>query len=945
MATRIVYEGVNGKYEGTLFGGIKFWVAQRVPTRGDIVAKIEDNGGKIVLLEKYADVLIADHAKKNAPPGSVSWKYIDDSVRLGTIANIDDYRIASTNPTPKPAKAGKLPFTNQDDQILVSWVRQHVHNHSGNKIYQDLEKQYPHHSWHSWRDRWVKRLALLHEKDLPAAPLQIPAPSGPRSVVMPEATTAAVPPATAAQRTASTAKGTPEGVQRPDAPRGRVRFTEEDDKLLTNHVLQRCRDGEKEKGAKIYMELAAKYPHHSAHSWRDRWVRHLSLREPEKSPDLSDSEESIWRGYRTRLDCQRTLASITSFQARANGYLTRRALAEESNDEIKSELDNSPLAPDQLSITNHRPPTSGETVTSRDDADGPPPHQRAAKTGVTPVLTKEEFRELFNHDRETTGANLVPWAQIGRHTVDFWILWSCVTRQPHHESRDWQVIAESLGYDWVAEPDMPRLVKETYEKHLLEFERAIQAFNGWDARECEVEGEDEGEDGEEESDDEEMVDEEHQDIDGEDEEEIASHGSRGGPAPSVDQDLFVSSPPLVGYKRTFKQAIRSSSISRVSSVSKRRRHNPDEEIPCTPESRLQLAGQEDDVSKMSSASRDTPSKRPRLVSRPQKQRAEPETQDFYFGGDVQQGRALEPETQNFESAMQDDGLDDDNEALSPSELRSGMEKASPRPKVLSSANRPLPTIEVDDGMSESSDEFETMSNLTPRPSNTSRPALNPVVTNASRPRRTLPASWSKGTQPASVAADISPPSPRRPAIVKERLSSSETPAPRPSVRNRSNGPPSTSSLTPRPPARRSAVHPQPGSSAQPNRSPNPESAKPQTFDPSPIINHFVAQGCPASLVSRAVKATTCRQANAAAVIESLARGDGIPRDIKGVWTERDDGRVRGIASWLDALGGVVPDKPSTPGASEEKVFWRLVEKHGVEGVLERRRFLKVWDSI
>ncbi|KXX74747.1 Telomeric repeat-binding factor 2-interacting protein 1 [Madurella mycetomatis] len=1082
MAANIVYEGVNGKYEGTLFGGVKFWVAQRVPTRQDILNKIkvcsccpsslaapnplQENGGKIVVLEKFADVLIADHAKKNAPPGSVSWKYIDDSVRQGAIANIDDYRIGSVNPTQKPAKGGKVPFTNQDDQILVGWVRQHAHNRNGNKIYQDLEKQHPHHSWQSWRDRWVKRLAFLQERDLPA-PLQTPVPPRPRSVIMPEAIPAAAPPAaappaTAVQRTGSLTEGAPEEVQTPDTSRGRVFFTEEDDKLLTNYVLQRRRDNRKEvgrkyteKGMKIYTDLADQYPHHTAHSWRDRWVRYLSLREPENSPDLFDTEKvrpkpraeppltqppptdlppsasqltrtvakreqrhstspqsslpppapqssgavvrceprhsvnplqgndrlrmklreledkrrriqaarliqrvwrgsqarwrvqrrfkvlkirrdklraaatikRIWRGYRVRRDYRRTLASITSFQARANGYLTRQALAEESDYEIKNERDDSPSALDQLPFADCRSSVPGETVFPQDGTNEPPPHQCAAKTGLTPVLTRECFWEFFNHDRETTGASLVPWAQIGRRTVDFWSLWSCATREPHHESRDWELIAESLGYDWVAEPDVPRLVKEAYEEHLLEFECAMQAFDGWD----------EGE-----SDDEEEVDEGHYDIDGEDEEDNVSQETRDIPAHSVDQDLFESSPPLVSYKRTFKQAIRSSSISYASSVSKRRRRNPNEEVPCTPESHLSLTGQENDGSKMPSPSQDTPSNRPRLVARLRKLRAELETQGFSFGNPALPGRVLEPETQNFDFAMQDGGLEDD-EAVSASEhLQSETEEPHPNQKIFSSANRPLPTIDHNDALSESSDEFETMRDPKPRPSSTSRPALSSVAANAYRRRRTLPASWSKGKQPASVIADISPPPPRRPTIVKEEPSSPAQPVPPPSARNRSGGLSSTNSLTPQlPPAARSVINPPPSSSTNPN----PKSAKQQVFDPSPIINYFVVLGYPASIVSRAVKATTCRQVNTAEVIESLERGDGIPRSMKGVWTEGDDRRVREIAGWLDALGGLVPDKSSTPGGWEERVFWRLAEKHEVEGVLERRQFLKVWDSI
>ena len=40
MPAQIVYDGVNGRYEGTLFNGIKFWVSRRIPTRDPILKQI-----------------------------------------------------------------------------------------------------------------------------------------------------------------------------------------------------------------------------------------------------------------------------------------------------------------------------------------------------------------------------------------------------------------------------------------------------------------------------------------------------------------------------------------------------------------------------------------------------------------------------------------------------------------------------------------------------------------------------------------------------------------------------------------------------------------------------------------------------------------------------------------------------------------------------------------
>jgi len=41
MSAPVVYDGVRGKYEGTLFGGLKFYIQLRVPLRNDLMDKIQ----------------------------------------------------------------------------------------------------------------------------------------------------------------------------------------------------------------------------------------------------------------------------------------------------------------------------------------------------------------------------------------------------------------------------------------------------------------------------------------------------------------------------------------------------------------------------------------------------------------------------------------------------------------------------------------------------------------------------------------------------------------------------------------------------------------------------------------------------------------------------------------------------------------------------------------
>lgn len=112
---------------------------------------------------------IADHIKRGGmvpPPGSYSYQWIEFSVRNGQLENKDDYEIGQPQ-TSRPiasdqqTKTTRTKFSVKDDLILTKWVltREWKGEASGgNEVYKDLERQYPNHTWQSWRDRWVKKL-------------------------------------------------------------------------------------------------------------------------------------------------------------------------------------------------------------------------------------------------------------------------------------------------------------------------------------------------------------------------------------------------------------------------------------------------------------------------------------------------------------------------------------------------------------------------------------------------------------------------------------------------------------------------------------------------------------------------------------------------------------------------------------------------------------------
>ncbi|KAL6709881.1 hypothetical protein ACN47E_000666 [Coniothyrium glycines] len=172
MAAPTVYqdvaEGVRLEGVGQLFAGKKFWVAIRVPSRNRLIDDIKANGGEVVPLEKKADYLIADHLRRDCPPGSLSYEFVDQSLRDGALRDPAEHRAGpplgearEPGSISRPAKVGRRPYTADEDRILYKWVRDAEGlggSASGNEMYKQLEAQYPQHTWQSWRDHYLKVL-------------------------------------------------------------------------------------------------------------------------------------------------------------------------------------------------------------------------------------------------------------------------------------------------------------------------------------------------------------------------------------------------------------------------------------------------------------------------------------------------------------------------------------------------------------------------------------------------------------------------------------------------------------------------------------------------------------------------------------------------------------------------------------------------------------------
>ena len=113
-------------------------------------------------LEKQANILIGDHARKDVAAGFTSWKFIEQSVKNGYLEDVDAYSIGQAAPVARAGvanrpKGTRNPFTPADDALLRAWValpENRAAGTSGNRIFQDLEDQVS-------RTNSIRRVLLL----------------------------------------------------------------------------------------------------------------------------------------------------------------------------------------------------------------------------------------------------------------------------------------------------------------------------------------------------------------------------------------------------------------------------------------------------------------------------------------------------------------------------------------------------------------------------------------------------------------------------------------------------------------------------------------------------------------------------------------------------------------------------------------------------------------
>ncbi|KAL7956862.1 TRF2-interacting telomeric protein/Rap1 C terminal domain-containing protein [Trichoderma compactum] len=432
MASHITYDGVTGAAAGgNIFKDIKFWVSRRVPQRDSILDKIRSNSGVVVTLEKDADMLIADHARKDAPLGSYSWKYITESVNAGIVQVEDKYLIG---PPPNQrrsvltgahAKTTRTRFTEQDDAIVAKWILEHGINTAGNKMYMELEDAYPHHPWQSWRNRWVKvlsarsnaeidRLARLANVDVDNAPVTARHiirrhqredwPQAPQNNAVPNTNRNPQNHNVPAPRVSRSEQTQPRDV--PPSDRNR--------RSATNDATSKPNNGGgEEEHTVIHRDTAGE-------------ARSAAVREAERESKQENKQKE-------------------SARVEPGGELI------EEQEERNAEQDN-------------------ENDDSQDEA--------SVDGGLSSFSEREQFFNDLQDYCEANGKALDTRCVIGNKEIDLWELFRAVSVQElPPDELDWQQVAEHVGLGRMRNGEaVAALLKPSYDRHLADFVEAMMSF-------------------------------------------------------------------------------------------------------------------------------------------------------------------------------------------------------------------------------------------------------------------------------------------------------------------------------------------------------------------------------------------------------------------------------------------------------------------------------------
>lgn len=570
---------------------------------------------------------------------------------------------------------------------------------------------------------------------------------------------------------------------------------------------------------------------------------------------------------------------------------------------------------------------------------------------------RDQFYEDLQDYLEVSGADIERHPVVDGREVELWDLFSVATQQDCAvEDRDWNKVAQRLGFDWTSSAGCVKDLKECYDRNLADFEEAIGSYDDQDDT---ARGEEEQE----------SYDDEEQGLPQTSDAVTAPKEPSPAPLPPP----YRSSSPVAGVKRTFQQSSDpQSELGYPSDGSgKRRRRGRGKAIPQTPDHKLGLVG--GTSSRAATQDFSSPLKSRGAATGRDGVYSADDADDFLNNGmhDIQETdglpdvppprkkRFVEPETQDFGAVVDGDdirqsieenniGYTPDEDDITPSQqLQSEFD-------AISSPARPVP-IRGNGTAFASRPPF-----VEPRPRPPGRPgkdmhtsASGTATTNGSAKgstghnrastlkatKRSLPQQYQ--TRPAVSAAARPPASaPIRNAIAAQPLQSRSPIVARPTVAAPAHSPDAvmqrsrqTVSATPTRPLQ-SSVQPRNLSRMPPTSSaPAPGPARNKDISPIPDFGedyvdaqfeHFMAFGYDVRHIGQAMEVASLQRGPMTVALRSITRGKGVPRDEAGVWTDDDDEKLRKVRDY---------DRRQKSGAPSS----RSGEKNGEKAQVERYR--------
>lgn len=559
---------------------------------------------------------------------------------------------------------------------------------------------------------------------------------------------------------------------------------------------------------------------------------------------------------------------------------------------------------------------------------------------------KGQFYEDLQDYLDVSGAKIEHRPVVDGREIELWDLFSVATQQDcAAKDRDWEKVAQRLGFDWTSSAGYAKELKECYDRNLAEFEEAIASYDDQDDA---AGGEDER-------------------LSHVDEEEGLPQTSDAvtapkEPFPARSSPPYRSSSPVVGVKRSFRQSTDpQSELSYPSDGSnKRRRRDRGRAIPQTPDHELEFAG--------------GPSKHiaAQEFSSPLKSRGPAaergsvysvnDAEDFLNNGihDIQEiddlpdptppkkKRFIEPETQDFGVVMS--GNDTIRQSIEESHTGYMTDEDDNTPSqqllseldAISSPAPPFPSR----GPGAAHANLPPFVEPRPRPQGTPAKVAQYNTSTLKATKRSLPQQYQ--TKPAIPAAArlpasalirngiaAAPPQSTSPIAAKPTVVAS---AHRPDVVTQN----SRQAVSAAPTRAVQASAPPPNSSRRTTTSSAPDSTPTRHQDraQTPDFNeeyidaqfeHFEALGYETHHIGQAMEATSLQRGPMTVALQSLQAGKGLPQNEDGIWTDDDDEKLRKVRDYGRSQKSGTPSLSSSENTREKAQVERyrkfLLKKH------------------